>query len=139
MNSEMQHKWQRLADAQDRSGLSVDAFCAKRGICSTYFYARRKELRILRQDKPRSGFIRLTAGDTFSDHNKSILPAQNIRPQLIARRDPQPTPVPTIAMGAPAPTLSMGVRIQTPNGYSVETVVAGNHGLAEVFGLLRAL
>ena len=121
MNSAMQDKWQRLADDQGKSGLSVGAFCAKRGICSTHFYARRKELRILRQDKPRSGFIRLTTGNSFPDRNKNILSVQKIRPPFIAHRDPLP------------------VRIQTPNGYSVEAVLTGNSELAEVFGLLKSL
>ena len=121
MNSAMQRKWQRLADAQGKSGLSVNAFCTKRRICSTHFYARRKELRILRQDKPQSGFIRLTAGNSFSDHNKSMLPVQKIRPPLIVHRDPLP------------------VRIQTPNGYSVEAVLANDSELAKVFGLLKSL
>lgn len=37
--------WRALVDLQANSGLSVRAFCESHGLSTTYFYARRRELR----------------------------------------------------------------------------------------------
>lgn len=53
----VQEYWKPVFQAHETSGLSVAAFCAQRKMCSTSFYARRKQLRGAQDQK--HGFVKL--------------------------------------------------------------------------------
>ncbi len=116
----VQAYWESLVQEHNQSGQGVDAFCAQRGICSTSFYARRKQLRLMNQPKLKSGFIQF-----LKKHNTDGVKNSMIPERLPLKLDDRPTALP--------------VRIQTPNGYSVEAVISGLTGLSDVFGLLKRL
>ena len=115
--TESEH-WMSIVRQHEQSGLSVPVFCLKQGISRTSFYTRRKQLKLRPQDTVKSGFIRLTDGYAPA---KYISENQNIQLGLIPQDN------------------SLPVRIQTPNGYSVEAVVTGLRGLTNIFGLLKGL
>ena len=106
--------WGPVVRAHEHSGMAVDAFCAKRGISTTSFYARRKQLRLMGNGLKESGFIRVSAGNP-AENRINILPLRECQAE------------------------SMPVRIQTPNGYSVEALAAGTRGLADILGILKGL
>jgi hypothetical protein len=74
----------------------------------------------MEKNKQRSGFIKLPSVPV-NGGSKSILPVQDVRFGLIPRQETMP------------------VRIQIPNGYNVETFVAGVVELADIFGILKCL
>ena len=112
--------WISMVRQHERSGLSVPLFCLKQGISRSSFYARRKQMKMRPKDKVKSGFIRLMDGYSPAP-SKYIATDQNIPSALIPLEH------------------SLPLRIQTPNGYSVEAVVPGLRGMANVFGLLKDL
>ena len=119
-NLKVQSYWESLVKEHEQSGVGVDAFCAKRGICATSFYSRRKQLRLMSKSGRPSGFIRFLEKHTA---DKAISPVVTAR--VLSEADNGQAVLP--------------VRIQTPNGYSVEAVVGGVQGLANVFGLLKGI
>jgi hypothetical protein len=119
-NLKVQTYWESLVKEHEQSGLGVEAFCVKRAICSTSFYARRKQLRLMANPERQSGFIQFLERHTpVSDKNLASPMKISLKPG-----DRQ---------------VALPVRIQTPNGYSVEAVINGLKGLTDIFGMLKGL
>ncbi len=57
MKSRVSAKWQAIVAAQENSGLDVVRYCEEKDICRSSFYARRKQLRNVAEQKP--GFLKL--------------------------------------------------------------------------------
>ena len=51
-------KWRAIINAQEVSGITIDAYCKAKGICRSSFYGYRKQLRHPIVMKP--GFLKLT-------------------------------------------------------------------------------
>ena len=119
-NFRIQSYWESLVTEHEQSGVDVDTFCAKRGICATSFYTRRKQLRLMGKAGRLSGFIQFFEKPAADKMHRPVVAAR-ILPEADNRQAALP------------------VRIQTPNGYSVEAVVGGIHDLARVFGSLKGL
>lgn len=111
----IQQHWHPIFKAYQQSGMGVAAFCEEHGICSTSFYARRKQLKATMLENKSSGFIRLANGNA-----------------AVAR-----TSIPSVSMIKHKQFEPL--RIQTPNGYQVEFCLSEENGLDKVFSLLKAL
>jgi hypothetical protein len=112
--------WESLIKEHNQSGQGVDAFCAQRGVCSTSFYARRKQLRLMDKPERQSGFIQF-----LEKHHPTTDQSRAVQIKISPKHDDHQVTLP--------------VRIQTPNGYNVEAVINGFKGLADIFGMLKGL
>jgi hypothetical protein len=111
-----QQRWQELMQAQVASGLSVEIFCHSQKICRTSFYAWRKRL------------------------GKAKGPSA---PALPARYEVKGGEAEKLTKGfmrlMPPAAESRGIRIETANGYKVDTGYGGVEGLREVLQVLQVL
>ena len=126
--TQTQQKWRAAIFAQKDSGLLPGEYCRRKGLCKTSFYTWRKRLGMARdaagpQKMEPRGFIRLKP------------PAASV-PLTLGPTPFAGAPVP-LAVEAVDPLSAM--RIETPNGYCVQSAYGGVGGLKRVLELLRCL
>ncbi len=117
--------WRQQITEQQTSDQSPGEFCRERNLCSTSFYAWRKRLG-MKIAVPKSAMIPAVK------ERRSLAASKPMPGAGFLRLDP--------AMGHNEPVCGQSPRvlwIDTPGGYRV--AVNGSAGLAEVFGLLKAL
>lgn len=81
MTRRSQEEWEELFAEQSASGLSVQRFCAQRGLCNKYFGLRRKQLHWQRASVP-------------------VAPTKFVRVRRIAK----PESIPHSVLGMPSPS-----------------------------------
>ncbi len=127
--------WRLQITEQQASGQEPGEFCRQRDLCSTSFYAWRKRLG-MKSSTPASVPNRPALLPVVKD--QYTLPQQQAPRPLFGggflRLDPLAT------MNGNVPVIGQQSRvlwIETPGGYRV--AINGGVGLAEVFGMLKAL
>jgi len=113
----IQERWQGLVRAHQASGLKVEEFCRREKIYSTSFYGWRKRL----------GMAKVTDGSAVST------------PKSEDKSSVSGSPTKGFMRLMPPATGSGIIRIETANGYKVDTGYVGEDGLKNVLRVLQAL
>ena len=125
--TQTQQKWRAAIVAQKDSGLHPGEYCRRKGLCKTSFYTWRKRLGM-----------------------RDVAGPQKLEPRGFIRLKPPAASVPLTVGGAhfawaPVPLELeevdplMVMRIETPNGYCVQSAYVGVGGLKNVLDVLRCL
>ena len=96
--------WRELFIAQEASGLGVKEFCRNERVCETSFYDKRRELGMVTGQKLQ--VLQKKAPQVSRISNGFI----RLKPPVVIK---------------PAPQMNT-IRIETPNGYRVQTEYVGN-------------
>jgi len=113
----IQERWLGLVRAHQASGLKVEEFCRREKIYSTSFYGWRKRL----------GMAKGSDGSTVST------------PKSEGKRGVSRNSTKGFIRLMPPAAESRAIRIETANGYKVDTGYVGEDGLKNVLRVLQAL
>ena len=113
-----QRRWQEAIKRQKVSGLSIKDFCEQSGLNEPSFYVWRKRLGMSRSKEEKTATLP-------EDHRDKQIPSKILSKGFMRLMPPAAE--------------SRAIRIETANGYKVDTGHVGEDGLRNVLRVLQAL